>query len=373
MVYEARDLINQRKIEHLEICIREKVEPEGASTWFEEITLLHNPLPEINLNEINTSTVFLNHEFKAPIFVSGMTGGHPQAKKVNMAIAKVVEKLGIGMGVGSQRAVLKNKDLEDTFSVVREYAPTAFIVGNIGASQLVMEKYDLEMLEKLVEMVDANALAIHLNPLHECVQIEGEPYYKGVLERVKELAENLSVPVLLKETGCGFSKEAALKAAQARISGIEIGGAGGTSFALVEYYRALRKGNMYAARIAGSFVTWGIPTAISICEVRSVTSIPLIASGGIRNGIEVAKALALGADLAGVALPVLRSYSNGGVEGVEEYLRKLIDELKITMFLTGCSSLRDLRRIPLVVSSRFNEWLKQRKIDLDFIRNKSPA
>ncbi|RLE82239.1 MAG: type 2 isopentenyl-diphosphate Delta-isomerase [Thermoprotei archaeon] len=365
---KADDSLENRKLEHIQICSRENVEPKDLTAWFEDIYLLHDSLPESNLSDIDTTTSFLDHEFKAPIMVAGMTGGHVQTKEINVAIAEVVEELGIGMGVGSQRAALKSREAEETFSVVRKKAPTAFIVGNIGASQLVLGEIDLETIERLLEMIDANALAIHLNPLHESVQLEGEPVYAGLLEKIREIVESIKIPVILKETGCGFSKEAALKAITTGISAIDVGGAGGTSFALVEYYRALRKGEFYKARISETFSHWGIPTAVSICEVRSVTSLPLIATGGIRTGIHAAKAIALGANLVGIALPVLRAYVKGGVESIKEYLRSVIDELKIAMFLVGARRVKDLTQVPLVLSPRFLAWLQQRSIDLEKAR-----
>jgi len=352
--------IENRKRDHVVISIDKNVESD-IPAMFQDVLLIHDAAPEIDLDEIELEVHFLGNRLSAPIIVAGMTGGFPLAKQINAAIAEAVEKLGIGMGVGSQRVALIDPQLEDTFSIVREKAPTAFVIGNIGASQV---NADLTMgdLEKIIEMVNANALAIHLNPLQEAVQLEGEPNFKGFLSKAKEVIEKCKIPVIAKETGAGISKETALKLINAGFKAIDIGGLGGTSFSKVEYYRALNSGMDELAEIGKTFSNWGIPTVLSIIEVRSVSNIPLIATGGIRNGVDIAKALRLGADLAAVGRPVIQAAVREGSKGVERYLKRLIKELKIAMFLTGSKNINDLRKKPVVLSTKILEWIKQRKL-----------
>ncbi|RLE66397.1 MAG: type 2 isopentenyl-diphosphate Delta-isomerase [Thermoprotei archaeon] len=354
--------IEDRKKDHLLFSIKDDVESD-VSPMFQDVYFVHDAVPEINLDEIELTTVFLEHKFSAPLIVAGMTGGHSLAKKINAAIAEAVEELRLGMGVGSQRAVLLNPNLEETFSIVREKAPTAYIIGNIGASQVVMD-LTLKDLERIVEMVEADALAIHLNPLQEAVQLEGEPFYKGFLSKAREIIENCEVPVIAKETGAGISKEAAEKIARTGFSAIDVGGLGGTSFSKVEYYRAMSNGNKELAEISKTFSNWGIPTALSILEVRTATNLPLIATGGIRSGIDIAKALRLGADLVAIGRPVIQAAFSEGSTGVKKYLRKLIRELKITLFLIGARNLTELRRKPIVFSSRMLNWISQRRLKI---------
>ena len=354
--------IEDRKKDHLLFSIRDDVESD-IPAMFQDVHLIHDAVPEVNLEDIELTTVFLGHEFSAPLIVAGMTGGHSLAEKINAAIAEAVEELGLGMGVGSQRAALLNPALEETFSIVREKAPTAYIISNIGASQIAMDLSSRD-LEKIIDMVKANALAIHLNPLQEAVQMEGEPFYKGFLDKAQEIIEDCEVPVIAKETGAGISKEAAEKVVKAGFSAIDVGGLGGTSFSKVEYYRALNNGDKEMAEISKTFSNWGIPTVLSILEVRTVTNLPLIATGGIRSGVDIAKALRLGADLAAVGRPVIQAAFKEGSQGVKKYLKRLIKELRITLFLIGAKDLEELRSKPVVLSPRILNWINQRKLKI---------
>ncbi|HDO20570.1 MAG TPA: type 2 isopentenyl-diphosphate Delta-isomerase, partial [Candidatus Bathyarchaeota archaeon] len=259
---------------------------------------------------------------------------------------------------------LERPELSYTFSIVRESAPNIFVMGNIGAAQFSL-KYGLDEAFKAVEMVDADALAVHLNPLQEAVQPEGEPFYDGVLEKLKLLSSSLKLPIIAKETGSGISGEVAAKLEKVGISGVDVGGAGGTSWAAVEYYRSLEAGDLSHASLAELFWDWGIPTAISICEVSFHTNLPIIATGGVRSGIDIAKALALGASLAGIALPLLKPAVENGVKGVLSYLERLINELKVAMFLVGARRIADLKRIPLIIGGFTGNWLKLRGISLE--------
>lgn len=294
----------ERKNDHLDICLKENVQAKRVTTGFEELFLVHKALPEINRKKIDLSTKVLNHKFSVPLLVESITGGTPKAAKINSAIARAVQELGLGMGVGSQRAALEDPKVEKTFRVAREEAPKAFIVANLGAAQLV-RGYGVKEARKAVEMLHADALAIHLNPLQEAVQPEGETSYAGTLNAIEKVVKGLHIPVIVKETGCGIAAEDAKQLEAIGVAAIDVAGAGGTSWAAVEYYRARSRMNELSRKLGETFWDWGIPTAISLVEVTQWVRIPVIASGGVRSGIDVAKALALGASLAGMAYPVL--------------------------------------------------------------------
>jgi len=350
--------IEKRKEDHIRICVEKNVQVKNITNGFEDIYFIHKALPEIEKEKINTKTKVFEHTFTAPIIVGALTGGTPKAAKINAAIAEAVEKLGLGMGVGSQRAAIENANLKNTFSIVRKKAPEAFIIANIGAPQLV-RGYSVKEVRQAIEMINANALAIHLNALQEAIQPEGETSFAKVLEKIEALSESLDLPVIVKETGAGIAAEEAKKLESAGVDGIDIAGTGGTSWAAVEYYRAKEIGNAFLERLGEVFWDWGIPTAISLIEVAQSVHIPIIASGGMRSGIHVAKALALGASLASFSSPILHSALKGTKE-VEKLLSFYIAELKNVMFLTGTSNIQELSKVPLVITGKTAEWLKIR-------------
>jgi isopentenyl-diphosphate delta-isomerase len=354
----------KRKADHIRIATTYNVQARKNTTGFEDIYLVHKALPEIDRDKIDLTTEVFNHKFLAPIIVSALTGGTDEAKKINAAIATVVEELGIGMGVGSQRAALEDKRLEKTFAVVRKKAPTAFLVANLGGVQLV-KGYGVKEVRRAIEMINADAVAIHLNPLQEAVQPEGETSFQGVLEKIGEIAREIDKPVIVKETGAGIAAEDAKRLETIGVSGIDVGGAGGTSFAAVEFYRAKSERNIYHQRLGDVFWDWGIPTAISLIEVVQTVKIPVIASGGIRSGLDVAKALALGASLTSLAQPILQAAVEGGTKKTREVLTMLIEELKNAMFLVGAENLHQLRKTPLIIVGRTAEWLKLRGFDVE--------
>lgn len=348
----------ERKDDHLDICLKEKVQARQVTTGFEEIHLLHKALPEINLDEVNLLGKIFGHKFSAPLIVEAMTGGTRDGSKINVAIAKAVEELGLGMGIGSQRAALENPAVEPTFAVTRKEAPNAFIMANIGAAQLA-KGYGIKEATKAVEMLKADALTIHLNSLQEAIQPEGETTFANVVPAIEAIVKKLDVPVILKETGCGISAAQAKQLEALGVAGIDIAGAGGTSWAAVEYYRARRRRDEARQRLGEDFWDWGIPTAASLIETTQVAHIPVIASGGLRSGIDLAKALALGASLTGVAYPVLAPASQGVAE-TKKALQLLLDELKTAMFLVGADSVQELRRVPLIVTGKMADWLVMR-------------
>jgi len=350
--------IRERKSDHLEICLEENVQARHVTTGFEEIFLVHRALPEVERSKIDLSTKVFSHKFSAPLIVESITGGIEKAAKINAAIASAVEKLGLGMGVGSQRAAIEDPRLERTFTVAREKAPTAFIMANLGGAQLV-RGYGVKEAKKAVKMLEADALTVHLNPLQEAVQPEGETSYAGLLKKIEEIVHALDVPVIVKETGAGIAAEDAKKLESAGVAGIDVAGVGGTSWAAVEYHRTRRQGDEFHQRLGEAFWDWGIPTAVSLIEVTQTVRTPVIASGGIRSGIEVAKAMSLGACLAGMAHPILDPAFHGAEE-VEKKLRFFIEELRNTMFLVGANSVQGLTRVPLIVIGRMADWLTMR-------------
>ncbi|OPY29724.1 MAG: Isopentenyl-diphosphate delta-isomerase [Methanobacterium sp. PtaU1.Bin242] len=343
-------MISDRKLEHLKLCIHSDVEYR-RKTGYEEIELIHKALPQINKEKINIKTEFLQKKLDAPIIITGITGGHPASLAVNRELARAAEELQIGMGVGSQRAAVENPELESTYTVVREEAPSTFIIGNIGAPQI-------EYAEKAAAMMDLDAMAIHLNPLQEAIQPEGDVNATEYLQFIKKTSQTLDIPVIVKETGAGIKREDSIAIEEAGAAAIDVAGAGGTSWAAVETYRSKDRS------MGELFWDWGIPTAVSTAEVSQSIKIPVISSGGIRTGLDAAKALALGAETVGIALPLLKEAYQGH-EAVVLKLQKFMEELKIAMYLVGASSISDLRKCDMVIMGKTREWLTERGINTE--------
>jgi len=349
-----------RKVDHLRICLERDVQ-SLTPTGLEDIRLIHAAAPEINLNDVDIRCTFLGHKLHGPLMVTAMTGGIAEATPINRNIAEAVEKLGLAMGVGSQRAAIEDAALADSFAVARQAAPTAFLVGNIGAAQL-SGGYGITEVKAAIAMIKANALAVHFNAAQEAVQPEGEASYAGVLQALKVIASQATVPIIAKETGAGISREIAMKLADAGVKALDVAGLGGTSWPAVEAERAQAEDSRKVT-LGRWFTDWGIPTAACTFEAARAVKIPVVASGGIRTGIDLAKAIALGAKLGGVALPVLApATQSAGL--VREYLETLLHGLKATMFLVGAKTLEDLARAPLVVGGVTRAWLELRGYDL---------
>ncbi len=346
----------KRKAEHIKICLEQKAQAKQVTAGFEDVTLVHKALPEVNRKEINLSTSFLGKKLNAPLIVGAMTGGTEEAITINSAIAESVEKLGLGMGLGSQRAAIEDQKLERTYSIARKKAPNAFLIANIGGVQLV-HGYGVKEVRKVAEMIDADAVAIHLNALQEAMQPEGQTDFKFVISKIIEVAGALDKPVIVKETGAGISAEDAQALEDSGVKAIDVGGVGGTSFAAVEYYRA-------NTTMGIAFWDWGIPTVASIVEVVKTAKLPVIASGGIRSGIDVVKALSLGSTLASISQPVLEEAVKGSSE-TEKLLTCYINELRNAMFLVGAQNIADLGKAPLVISGKTAEWLKTRGFNIE--------
>lgn len=339
-------MISDRKLEHLWLCSHCEVEYRHKKTGFEDIELIHNSIPEINQDDIDLSTKLWGKKLDSPLLISAITGGHPAAGKINRTLAKAADKMNIAMGLGSQRAGVENPQLKNTYTVVREEAPQVLLLGNIGSPQL---EYALQA----TEMLDIDALAIHLNPLQEAIQPGGDVSARGQISSIRELKNNLDLPLVAKETGAGVSAEDALKLEEAGIDAIDVAGAGGTSWAAVETYRAVDKS------LGELFWDWGIPTAISTVEVIETVKIPVISSGGIRNGIQAAKALAIGAKAVGIALPLLKEALKGP-EAVIKWIEDFNTQLRVAMFLAGASSLEELGKSNLIIKGKTREWLQER-------------
>ncbi|BAA30302.1 type 2 isopentenyl-diphosphate Delta-isomerase [Pyrococcus horikoshii] len=354
-----------RKFEHIEHCLKRNVEAH-VSNGFEDVYFVHKSLPEIDKDEIDLTVEFLGRKFDYPIMITGMTGGTRReeiAGKINRTLAMAAEELNIPFGVGSQRAMIEKPETWESY-YVRDVAPDIFLIGNLGAPQFgknAKKRYSVKEVLYAIEKIEADAIAIHMNPLQESVQPEGDTTYAGVLEALAEIKSSINYPVIAKETGAGVSKEVAIELESVGIDAIDISGLGGTSWSAVEYYRAK---DSEKRKIALKFWDWGIKTAISLAEVRWATNLPIIASGGMRDGVMMAKALAMGASLVGIALPVLRPAARGDVEGVVRIIRGYAEEIKNVMFLVGARNIRELRRVPLVITGFVREWLLQR-IDLN--------
>ncbi len=346
-----------RKRSHITTALRRDVQAHLAA-GFDDVWLVHNALPELDLNEIDFSTQLFGYKLAAPVIIESMTGGTPIAAKINAALGKIAEELRVPMGVGSQRAAIDDPKLAYTFRVARDNAPSIPILANIGCPQIVKED-GVNRAKAAVDMIKADALLVHLNALQELIQFEGEPHFKGVLARIHELTAALSVPILVKETGAGISRETAIALERAGVKGIDVAGLGGTSWAAVEYYRAKERHLKRQAHIGMTFWDWGIPTAASIVEVSKSTRVKVVASGGVRNGLHVAKAIALGAHYGGLAMPLLKTVSKSGTEA-KDILSTLFEELRNAMFLTGSGNLDRLHECPAVITGRICEWLRAR-------------
>jgi isopentenyl-diphosphate delta-isomerase len=344
----------ERKRSHITTALNRDVQAH-VSTGFDDISLVHNALPELDREEIDLSCELFGHRLGAPIIIESMTGGTPIAAKINAALSRIAEELRVPMGVGSQRAAIDDPKLAYTFKVARENAPSALLFANLGCPQIIKED-GIERAKAAVEMIKADALLIHLNALQESVQFEGQTRFKGALGRIKELSSRLSVPVLAKETGAGVSRETAISIERAGVKGIDVAGLGGTSWAAVEYHRAREKRRARQAHLGLAFWDWGIPTAASIVEVAKSTKVKLIASGGVRNGLHIAKAIALGAHYGGMAMPLLKSAHKGSKEAKESLL-SVIDELRTAMFLTGSKNLEQLQKCPITITGKTRDWL----------------
>ncbi|MBI2848174.1 MAG: type 2 isopentenyl-diphosphate Delta-isomerase [Chloroflexi bacterium] len=334
----------RRKQEHLDIALNGDVEFKKVRSGLEDYYFVHQALPEINLADTDASILLLGKSLRAPLLISSMVGGIEAARQINRNLALAAQALGLGMGVGSQRCAIDDPETMSSYQV-RDIAPDILLLANLGAVQLNYG-YGVSECRRAVELIGADALVLHLNPLQEALQPEGNTNFAGLLGKIEQICRSLPVPVIVKEVGCGISEKVARQLAQAGAAAVDVAGAGGTSWSEIERHRT--KTGM-GDGIAAAFSSWGIPTAESIKMARQgAPELTLIASGGIRTGLDVAKTLALGADAVGIASPVLKAATTSA-EAVAAVLQRIIEELRLAMFCTGASSINDLKGSPFLV------------------------
>jgi isopentenyl-diphosphate Delta-isomerase len=331
-----------RKVDHIRINLEENVSFPNLTTGLEKYRFLHRAVPELNLTDIDTSTIIFGKTLNAPILISSMTGGAELAHRINRNLAQAAQKHRIAMGLGSQRAALEDPSLAYTFQL-RDIAPDILIFANMGAVQLNYG-YDVEDMQCAVEMIQADALILHFNVLQEAVQPEGDINFAGLLKKVEQVCSTVDVPVIAKEVGWGFSETDVRNLRNAGVAAIDVAGSGGTSWSEVEYHRAP---TAFHAQVARAFADWGIPTAQAIQYARNAAPDLLVfASGGLRDGIDIAKSIALGANLGGLASPFLKA-ANQSTEAVDDVIRILTAQLRIAMLCSGVQNIEQLSTVPL--------------------------
>jgi isopentenyl-diphosphate delta-isomerase len=353
------DEVNQRKVEHVRAALTQDLSVPQTAGW-RDVHLIHQALPEVDLDAIDTSVRFLGHTLRYPLLISAMTGGHPEVVAINRNLAQAAERYGLALGVGSQRAGILDPQVAHTYAVARQAAPGAFLIANVGAPQLIRqeraEPFTHAQIQQAIDMIAANALAVHMNSLQEAAQFEGDRRAVGEADALKHLVEHIGLPVIAKETGAGVCHEQALLLKSCGVAAIDVGGAGGSSMSALEQIRSATGSN--ARSIGELYRDWGIPTPISLVEAGSA-QLPLIATGGVRSGLDIARALALGASLVGMAFPFLRAASDS-VAAVCELVEQVLIELKVAMQLSGAASNDALRQVPVVVAGETYHWLRLR-------------
>src|SRR5712692_9145872 len=360
------DEVKQRKIEHVNIALGQDVAAPQRANWH-DIQFVHQALPEVDLDEIDTSVSFLGHTLRYPIFMSSLTGGHPDVMSINRNLARAAEHYGLALGVGSQRAAIVNPDVVASYAVTREHAPNAFLIANIGAPQLITQArhpaFTLEQVQQAIDMIGANALAVHMNSLQEAAQPEGDRRAVGEAAALKVLTGQVAVPVIAKETGAGVCREQALLLRDCGVAAIDVGGAGGSSMSAMEAARSQARGDERTMNIGLLYRDWGIATPICVVEA-GVAGLPLISTGGVLNGLDIARALALGATLVGMGLPFLKAASES-YEAVCELLETVVAELKVAMQLSGANRIEQMRQVDVVVTGETGNWLRLRGFEED--------
>ncbi len=334
--------IGARKSDHIRINLEEDVS-SGLTTGLENYQFIHQALPELDLESVNLSLDLMGRHLKAPILISSMTGGTEKSALINRTLAAAAQETGIAMGLGSQRAAIEHPELASTFQV-RSVAPDILLFANLGAIQLNYQ-YGIEECLRAVEMIQADGLILHLNALQEALQPEGDTHFSGLLKKIETICRKLPVPVIAKEVGWGFSKQSARLLSEAGVAAIDVAGAGGTSWSQVEMHRAKSE---IQAHLAAAFIDWGIPTSESILNVREVDKdLKIFASGGLRTGIDIAKCIALGASLGGMAGPFLKA-AVLSLEEVTRTINEISREIQVCMFAAGAGNLEQLSQTPLV-------------------------
>ncbi len=344
--------IAQRKADHLDLAEKGDVAFKQTTTLFECVRLVHDALPELALDEIDTRCEVLGKTLNAPILIAAMTGGHERAESINRELASIAEERGLAFGLGSQRAILRDRAHLKSYAV-RDVAPTALILGNIGIVQA--SAMSSEAVAELADAVGADAMCVHLNPAMELVQQEGDRDFRHGLATLHRLIDELPLPIIVKETGCGLSTAVAARLHRIGARHVDVSGAGGTSWVAVETHRATEA----RKELGREFWDWGIPTAASVALVARQGFQTIFATGGVKSGVDIAKAIALGASVGGIARPVLQALASGGRAGAAELLSRVETALRTTMLLTGARRLGELHHAPRIVVGELAEWLRQ--------------
>ena len=342
--------ISQRKKDHLALCAGDNVSFREKTTLFEQIELVHNALPELHADAVDSSVELLGKRLSAPIVVAAMTGGTDEAAQINQDLARAADTLGLGFGLGSQRAMFVRPHTAWTFKV-REHAPNVLLLGNLGVVQA--RQMTTEQIATLCRETGSDALCIHLNPAMEIVQPGGDRDFSGGLDTIRRLVEELHIPVVVKETGCGLSRGVATLVRAAGVQHVDVSGSGGTSWVAVEAHRAVDETER---QMADELWDWGIPTAASLVQLQGL-GLNIIATGGVRSGTDIAKAVALGAVAGGLAAPVLKAHRAGGYDGALAFLRRLIHTVRSIMLLTGSRTVADLQRAPRILGPALARWV----------------
>ncbi|MDF2692546.1 MAG: Isopentenyl-diphosphate delta-isomerase, FMN-dependent [Labilithrix sp.] len=348
--------IGQRKADHLALCATDEVAFRDKTTLLEQVRFVHDALPDLDADALDLSTPILGKTLRAPIVIAAMTGGTEEAARVNRELSSIAEERGYGFGLGSQRAMHVRTETRATYAV-REGAPTTLVLGNIGVVQARAMKSD-EVAE-LVRGVGADALCIHLNPAMELVQPGGDRDFRGGLDTIRRLVAELPFPVIVKETGCGLSSHVGRRIREAGVRHVDVSGAGGTSWVAVETKRAESVNDVSARALGEAFWDWGIPTGASVGVLAPLGFDTIIATGGVATGLDVARAIALGASAAGIARPALKALVAGGRAGAVKFLEGVEKELRAVMLLTGSRNVAALRQAPRILGSELRAWVEQ--------------
>lgn len=346
----TRPAISSRKADHIDLCIDGDVDFRNKTNLLDAVEFVHDALPEMAVADVDLRVEFAGKTLAAPVVMAAMTGGVDRAEAINRDLATVAEEFGIGFAFGSQRPLLSN-GIVDGYRV-RDVAPTALVLGNIGVVQA--RDASTESLNEMASISGADALCIHLNPAMEVVQPEGDSDFTGGLSTIERLVKEMPIPIIVKETGCGLSRSVGERVKALGVKWVDTSGSGGTSWVAVEAQRA----EGLQQHLGNTFWDWGIPTGASIAQLSGL-NLGICATGGVSNGLMVAKAIALGATVGGIARPFLQAHATGGIDGVRVMARRVIDEIRIAALLSGCRSVSDLQRTRLVIDPRLQRWIPQ--------------